>query len=98
LKILYYDLLKGVTGTHSNHIQEIINNMENHGITFFFITTNSQDNNRQVPGKSTILSKIRISARWPGLGIFLSLIGEIRIFIRGIIALNKIDNLLILIL
>jgi len=92
MKILYYDLLRGVNiGTFSNHINEIIDNFTKLGHIVMFNTVNMQKDEGQIPDNvPNIWGKI--SARWPGLGVFLALFGEIRMFLRGIIAIKKLDD------
>lgn len=90
MNILYYDLLRGNTNTASNHVNEIIRNLEKLGNTIL-LRDNSFKKEEEKPPISSLNLWGKIGTRWPFLGIFLSLIGEIRIFIRGIIVLIKIN-------
>lgn len=90
MNILYYDLLRGNTSTASNHVNEIIRNLEKLGNTIL-LRDNSFKKEEEKPPISSLNLWGKIGTRWPFLGIFLSLIGEIRIFIRGIIVLIKIN-------
>lgn len=90
MNILYYDLLRGNTNTASNHVNEIIRNLEKLGNTIL-LRDNSFKKEEEKPPISSLNLWGKIGTRWPFLGIFLSLIGEIRILIRGIIVLIKIN-------
>jgi len=90
MNILYYDLLRGNTNTASNHVNEIIRNLEKLGNTIL-LRDNSFKKEEEKPPISSLNLWGKIGTRWPFLGIFLSLVGEIRVFIRGIIALIKIN-------
>lgn len=92
--ILYYDLLRGRnTSTASNHVNEIIRNLEKLGNTILLRDNNVQkEEGLEKPPNSSLNLWGKIGTRWPIMGIFLSLVGEIRVFIRGIIALNKIKS------
>ena len=90
MNILYYDLLRGNTSTASNHVNEIIRNLEKLGNTIL-LRDNSFKKEEEKPPISSLNLWGKIGTRWPFLGIFLSLIGEIRILIRGIIVLIKIN-------
>ena len=91
MKILYYDVLRKANATNSNHVKEVAGNITKHGNLVMLKALNVQKDERQAPVHSlNIFGKI--GARWPLLGILLSLIGEIRIFFRGVIALKKIND------
>jgi hypothetical protein len=94
MNILYYDLLRGRnTSTASNHVNEIIRNLEKLGNTILLRDNNVQkEEGLEKPPNSSLNLWGKIGTRWPIMGIFLSLVGEIRVFIRGIIALNKIKS------
>jgi len=93
MNILYYDLLRGRnTSTASNHVNEIIRNLEKLGNTILLRDNNVQkEEGLEKPPNSSLNLWGKIGTRWPIMGIFLSLVGEIRVFIRGIIALIKIN-------
>ena len=94
MNILYYDLLRGRnTSTASNHVNEIIRNLEKLGNTILLRDNNVQkEEGLEKPPNSSLNLWGKIGTRWPIMGIFLSLVGEIRVFIRGIIALKKIKS------